>query len=176
MKIVFLGLGTNLGNRENNLKEAVARINEYIGPVAKSSSVYETEPWGFHADEHFLNSVVKVETKLSPKDLLNAILFIEAMLGRIRSENQYSSRVIDIDILLYGNQVINYKDLKIPHPLMHKRKFVLVPLCEIEPELVHPVLRKTIKSLLEECKDKSLVRQSDRMTERHYSSPLSAKL
>lgn len=168
MNIVFLGIGTNLGNRENNLKEAVARIEEHIGPVLKSSSVYETEPWGFQSGDEFLNMVVKVETKLIPAGLLERILMVESLLGRVRGEKQYSSRVIDIDILLYEGMVIDEKSLKIPHPMMHERKFVLVPLCEIEPELVHPVLNKTFVSLLKSCKDTSKVFP--------HSNPLSAKL
>ncbi|MEI8225557.1 MAG: 2-amino-4-hydroxy-6-hydroxymethyldihydropteridine diphosphokinase [Bacteroidota bacterium] len=159
MNIVFLGIGTNLGNRENNLKEAVARIEEHIGQVLKSSSVYETEPWGFQSGDEFLNMVVKVETKLIPAGLLERIQMIESLLGRVRGEKQYSSRVIDIDILLYEGMVIDEKSLKIPHPMMHERKFVLVPLCEIEPELVHPVLNKSVASLLKTCKDKSNVKK-----------------
>ncbi|MEI6049932.1 MAG: 2-amino-4-hydroxy-6-hydroxymethyldihydropteridine diphosphokinase [Bacteroidota bacterium] len=159
MKIVFLGIGTNLNNRENNLKEAVARIEEFIGKVVLSSSVYETEPWGFHSEDEFLNMVVKVETKLTSSGLLGRILMIESLLGRARGEKQYSSRVIDIDILLYENMVIDEISLKIPHPFMHERKFVLIPLCELAPEIVHPVLNKSIESLLKSCKDKSLVRK-----------------
>jgi len=157
MNIVFLGIGTNLGNRRNNLKEAVARIKELIGPVLKSSSVYETEPWGFQSGDEFLNMVVKVETKLIPTGLLERILMIESLLGRVRGERQYSSRVIDIDILLYESMVIDEKSLKIPHPMMHERRFVLVPLCEIEPEMVHPVLKQSMVSLLKTCKDTSKV-------------------
>jgi 2-amino-4-hydroxy-6-hydroxymethyldihydropteridine diphosphokinase len=168
MNIVFLGVGTNLGNRERNLKEAITRIEEKIGPVLKSSTVYETEPWGFQSCDEFLNMVVKVETKLNPTGLLERILMIESQLGRVRDEKQYSSRVIDIDILLYEGMVIDEKSLKIPHPMMHERKFVLVPLCEIEPELVHPVLKQSMVSLLKTCKDTSKVFP--------YSNPLSAKL
>jgi 2-amino-4-hydroxy-6-hydroxymethyldihydropteridine diphosphokinase len=159
MKVVFLGVGTNLGDREANLKEALAGIGKYIGRVINSSSVYETEPWGFNAEQQFLNIVVKVETALIPSEVLESILTLEKSLGRVRSENQYSSRVIDIDILFYGDEIINSEELKIPHPLLHKRKFVLVPLCEIEPELVHPVLKTSLKSLLEQCEDKSEVRK-----------------
>jgi 2-amino-4-hydroxy-6-hydroxymethyldihydropteridine diphosphokinase len=159
MKVVFLGLGTNLGNRESNLKGAVAKVEEHIGPVLKCSSVYETEPWGFQAEDQFLNMVLKVNTELSPSGLLGRILMIEALLGRVRSEKQYSSRVIDIDILLYYDQLIDEESLKIPHPKLHERKFVLVPLNEIAPETVHPVLKKTITSLLKDCKDKGKVRK-----------------
>ena len=159
MNIVFLGIGTNLGNRGNNLKEAVSLIEEHIGQVLKSSFIYETEPWGFQSGDEFLNMVVKVETKLIPSGIMERILMIESLMGRVRGEKQYSSRVIDIDILLYERMVIDEKNLKVPHPLMHERKFVLVPLCEIEPDMVHPVLNKTISSLLKSCKDKSKVRK-----------------
>ena len=162
MKKIFLGIGTNLGDRETNLKIAVGRIEENIGHVIKSSSVFETEPWGFKTDNQFLNMVVKVETKLTPSEVLDSILMIETLLGRTRGVKQYSSRVIDIDILLYEDLILNEKNLKIPHPLMHERKFVLVPLCEIAPNLIHPVLKKSIRILLSLCKDQS--------------NPLSAKL
>ena len=157
MKVVFLGVGTNLGDREKNLKEALAGIGKYIGRIICSSSVYETEPWGFHAEQQFLNIAAKVETELIPSEILKAILILETRLGRVRSENQYSSRTIDIDILFYGDEIINSEELKVPHPLLDKRKFVLVPLCEIEPELVHPGLKTSVKSLLEQCEDKSKV-------------------
>jgi 2-amino-4-hydroxy-6-hydroxymethyldihydropteridine diphosphokinase len=154
MKKVFLGIGTNLGERETNLKECVASIEKNIGPVLKCSSIYETEPWGFKSDNQFLNMVVLAETKLSPSGVMGASLMIESFLGRIRTGKQYSSRIIDIDILLYDNIIIDEVSLKIPHPLMHERKFVLVPLCELDPDLVHPVLGKTFSTLLESCVDK----------------------
>lgn len=157
MKKVFLGIGTNLGERETNLKEAVTAIGKNIGTVLKCSSLYETEPWGFKSENQFLNIVVEAETKLTPSGVLGAILMIEAFLGRTRSEKQYSSRLIDIDILLYEDIVIDEVSLKIPHPLMHKRKFVLVPLNEIAPDLIHPVLKKNIATLLKLCEDKSAV-------------------
>jgi 2-amino-4-hydroxy-6-hydroxymethyldihydropteridine diphosphokinase len=159
MMTAFLGIGTNLGMRENNLRDAVIKIEEYIGKVVASSSVYETEPWGFQSGDEFLNMVVKLETKLTPSELMRKILVIESQLGRIRSDKQYSSRVIDIDILLYEDFVIDEISLKIPHPQMHKRKFVLVPLHEIERELYHPALNQPIASLLEKCKDKSKVKK-----------------
>jgi 2-amino-4-hydroxy-6-hydroxymethyldihydropteridine diphosphokinase len=161
MKIVFLGIGTNLGDRKNNISEAVGRIEEYIGRVAASSSIYETEPWGFQVEEEFLNIVVKVETRLEPSGLLGRILMIEALLGRIRGEKQYSSRVIDIDILLYEDLILDELTLKIPHPLMHMRRFVLAPLCEIDPDIIHPVLKKPVSSLLNSCEDMSKVKIFD---------------
>ena len=157
MKKVFLGIGSNLGERETNLKEAVTAIGKNIGTILKCSSLYETEPWGFKSENQFLNIVVEAETKLTPSGVLGAILMIEAFLGRTRSEKQYSSRVIDIDILLYEDIVIDEVSLKIPHPLMHERRFVLVPLCEIASELVHPVLKENIATLLNLCEDKSAV-------------------
>jgi 2-amino-4-hydroxy-6-hydroxymethyldihydropteridine diphosphokinase len=159
MKIVFLGIGTNLGNRERNLKQAVAATEIFLGSVLKSSSLYETEPWGFQADENFLNMVVKIETILTPAALLEKILSLESMLGRVRGTKQYISRLIDIDILFYDDLILDEEHIKIPHPLLHKRKFVLIPLCEIEPEMVHPVLEKTISELLEVCEDNSQVKK-----------------
>jgi len=171
MKRVFLGIGSNLGNREENILEAIRKIRELTGPVINSSSIYETEPWGFRSGDTFLNMVIEVETKQKPSGLLGSLLMIESLLGRVREEKKYISRVIDIDILLYNNKVLESKALSIPHPRMHERKFVLVPLCEIAPDFVHPVLNKSISKLLKECPDKSRIRLQG-----NYSTPLSAKL
>jgi 2-amino-4-hydroxy-6-hydroxymethyldihydropteridine diphosphokinase len=158
MNIVFLATGTNLGKKQHNLRRAAEGIGKFIGKITGLSSIYETEPWGFMSEERFLNQVVKVETDLSPFSLLDKIHEIESGLGRVRGKIQYSSRVIDIDILLYGEAIVDADMLKIPHPLMAERKFVLVPLCEIASELRHPVLNKTMGELLEICKDKSDVK------------------
>jgi 2-amino-4-hydroxy-6-hydroxymethyldihydropteridine diphosphokinase len=159
MHKVFLGIGTNLGDRSANLREAVLSIGDVIGKVTVTSSVYETEPWGFEAEEQFYNMVVEAETALSPSGVLGAILMIEAHLGRLRTGEQYSSRSIDIDILFYNDIVMNEEALKIPHPHLHERKFVLVPLCEIASGLIHPVMNKTITELLGLCNDKSNIRK-----------------
>ena len=158
MKTAFLGIGTNLGEREENLRKAISLIEEHIGKVIAASSVYETEPWGFQSETTFLNMAIKVETVLTPSGLLGRILMVEAMMGRLREGKEYKSRIIDIDILLFGNRVINNKVLEIPHPRLHERRFVLVPLHEIGGEIVHPVFDKSISELLKECKDDSKVK------------------
>jgi 2-amino-4-hydroxy-6-hydroxymethyldihydropteridine diphosphokinase len=156
---VYLGIGANLGDRGKNINEALELIKEHIGPVIKVSSLYETEPWGFKCENDFMNMVAEVETKLKPSGLLGRILMIEAQLGRLRGEKKYSSRLIDIDILIYGEKILETKSLIVPHPEMHERRFVLVPFSEIMPDLVHPKLGKTIKDLLKGCPDKSTVKK-----------------
>ena len=151
MNNVFLGIGTNLGNRKVNLRKAIEMIGENIGKVIKSSFVYETAPWGFDTENDFLNMVVMVETAHTPSEILKKIITIESMLGRERNQDRYSSRIIDIDILLFDDLIINENGLKIPHPLIHERRFVLVPLCEIAPDIIHPVQKITISSLLTDC-------------------------
>jgi 2-amino-4-hydroxy-6-hydroxymethyldihydropteridine diphosphokinase len=157
MKKVFIGLGSNLGDRMESLRKAKSKIVELIGPVVSESAVYETEPVGFKSNEMFLNMVLCAETDRSPSGVLGIIIQIESQLGRVRSETKFSSRNIDIDILLYNSMVINETALIIPHPRMHKRKFVLVPLADIAPELIHPVLKRSILVLLKGCRDDSKV-------------------
>ncbi len=157
MEIIYLGIGTNQGNRENNLSNALELIEKKAGRLISSSSVYETDPWGFESSQLFLNMVVKVETELSPYDLLDAVHLIESELGRKRGKTRYVSRIMDIDILFYGEEVIAAEDLVIPHPLICDRKFVLIPLAEIESAFVHPVFKTTIKTLLDSCRDNSRV-------------------
>jgi len=157
MKPVFLGIGTNLGEREENLRKAIKLIEEHIGSITEESSVYETEPWGFKSETSFFNMVIKVETNLTPSGLLGRILMIEAMMGRLREGQGYKSRIIDIDILFFGSRIFENKILKIPHPRIQERRFVLVPLSEIAGDLLHPVFKKSIQELLQECKDKSKV-------------------
>lgn len=155
--VVYLGIGTNLGDREKNISDSLDLISRFIGEVISMSSVYRSEPWGFRSDSDFLNMVAAVETSLNPYRLLETVHKIEERLGRIRGSVQYIPRIIDIDILLYGRKVINEQALKIPHPLIAERRFVLVPLCEIIPDLRHPVLNKSYSELLNECKDQRKV-------------------
>lgn len=152
-KIIFLGLGSNLGDREGNLNKAIKMIKDLAGEVILFSGIYETEPWGFQTEDKFLNMVIGIRTSLKPQMLLKRLMTIEAHLGRSRNKEGYSSRTIDIDILLYGDLVIEKPDLVIPHPLIRERRFVLIPLCDIASDMIHPVYKKTFAALLRECKD-----------------------
>ena len=154
---VFLGLGSNLGERELYLNNAVGLIGRSIGFISEKSGIYETEPWGFQSENNFLNMVIKIHTELKPHDLLKQIQGIEDKLGRVRNAKQYASRTIDIDILFYANRIIERPDLTIPHPLIQDRKFVLVPLCEIAPKMIHPLLSMTFEDLLLKCRDERKV-------------------
>ena len=140
--IVFLGLGTNLGDREANLKAAVEEINKRVGEVTSLSAFYVTEPWGFESTHSFLNAVCRVDTILAPHEVLAVTQDIERMIGRTKKSINgcYSDRPIDIDILIYDDCRLNTPNLTIPHPLMHKRDFVMKPLEEIAPELVKRIL------------------------------------
>lgn len=155
MHTCYLLLGSNLGDKEGYLKSARDLINEQVGSILRSSSIYMTESWGFNASETFLNQVAMVTTQLSPHELLNTLLSIETFLGRERNGNSgFQSRVIDLDILFYADILVRTEKLSLPHPLLHKRRFVLVPLHEIANELIHPALNKNITQLLAECNDK----------------------
>lgn len=144
---VYLSLGSNLGNRAANLQKCIRLLGK-LGDIAKVSSFYETEPMELREQPWFVNSVVKLETQLSARELLSRIQQIEAQLGRSREINK-GPRTIDIDILLFDSEVIKDSDLQIPHPTMHKRRFVLAPLTEISAQVKHPVLGATAEELLQ---------------------------
>ncbi len=150
MAKVFLGLGSNLGDREKNIKEALRRLQESgMAREIKISSLYEAEPVGVKNQPFFLNAVLRMETDLSPQDLLDALQALERQLGREKGR-KWGPRIIDLDILLYRNLVMKEKDLEIPHPLLAERSFVLIPLAELAPETIHPVLKKTVSALRDE--------------------------
>lgn len=153
---VFLGIGSNIGNRAGNIHDAIGLLEKNVGKIAKKSHVYETQPWGEPNQDPFYNQVVMLNTTLDPRDLLDKISRIERELGRERKE-KWGPRVIDIDILFYGKRVIRDKGLEIPHPELHKRGFVLVPMMEIAPEFEHPILNKQIDDLYMNCEDESAV-------------------
>lgn len=152
MRTAYLLIGGNLGNRKENLAKAVSLINEQCGSLTRSSSIYETEAWGNTDQPSFLNQALEISTSLTARQLMRRVLRIEEEMGRIRKE-KLGPRIIDIDILLFENEIHDLRFLKIPHPEMQNRRFVLVPLAEINSNLQHPVLKKTIAELLEECPD-----------------------
>ena len=158
MNKAYLLIGGNLGDRQQNLEKARALLNRFCGTITKMSSVYETDAWGNTEQPSFLNQAVELETELNAKKLIRSILKTENNMGRVRN-GKYSPRIIDIDILLFNEEQHNYSFLKIPHPELHKRRFALVPLAEIAPDVLHPVINKNIMTLLKECKDELTVRK-----------------
>ena len=146
--IVYLALGSNMGNRLANLKAAISNVTPQM-TVKKKSSVYETPPWGFKEQDAFLNQVIKVKTSLAPEPLLRHLKRLEVALGRVPNF-QNGPRLIDIDILFFDNMIIEPPPLIVPHPRLHERAFVLVPLAEIEPDFIHPILQKSVSKLLED--------------------------
>jgi 2-amino-4-hydroxy-6-hydroxymethyldihydropteridine diphosphokinase len=151
-------LGGNVGNRENYLRNAKEMIQFKIGDIINQSMIYETEPWGFHAEQNFLNQVIEVKTEESAESTLLKLTEFEKLLGRKKISAKYESRNIDLDILFFNNDIIDLEDLQIPHPRLHQRKFTLIPLNEIASEKIHPVLNIPIKTILKDCKDTSNVR------------------
>ncbi|MDZ4806696.1 MAG: 2-amino-4-hydroxy-6-hydroxymethyldihydropteridine diphosphokinase [Bacteroidota bacterium] len=158
MNTAYLLTGGNLGDRQQHLATARNFISEQCGVIIAASSLYETAAWGNTDQPPFINQALEVSTSLNARQLIRRILKIEKLMGRIRKE-KYGPRLIDIDILLFNNERHNYQFLKLPHPEMQNRRFALLPLAEIAPEIVHPVLNKTITELLAACKDELQVSQ-----------------
>ncbi|MBN1987596.1 MAG: 2-amino-4-hydroxy-6-hydroxymethyldihydropteridine diphosphokinase [Prolixibacteraceae bacterium] len=159
MHKVFLGIGGNLGNKNENFGKVIRLIEDKLGKVVQASSIYETPPWGFHAEDNFWNQVLLVETEQSPQEILDNIHTIESNFGRERKAERYNSREMDIDILYYDDDFLESETLIIPHPHISKRLFVLVPLAEIAPAFKHPLFRLTSIQMLENCKDKSVIKK-----------------
>jgi 2-amino-4-hydroxy-6-hydroxymethyldihydropteridine diphosphokinase len=152
LKKIYLLIGSNMGDRKQYLNQAKDLIQKNIGKIRKQSRLYETQAWGNTNQPDFLNQALLVDTPQLPHDILKNILKIETEMGRVRTE-KWAERLIDIDILLIDNQVINTKDLTVPHPQLHERNFALIPLMEIGGDVEHPVFNKTIDEVYDACKD-----------------------
>lgn len=151
---VYLGLGSNLGDRISNIMRSLNSLNSHpLIQIKRLSSIYETEPWGEKEQPNFLNVVIELTTLFPPKELLKFIKIIEQQIGHNKT-SRWGAREIDLDILFYGNRIIESPELQIPHPLLQNRAFVLVPLNELVPSLVHPVLKKTVSELLADLSPK----------------------
>lgn len=155
--VIYLSLGSNLGDRMSNLNRAREIIRDQIGDPLRLSGVYESEAWGYSSSHSFYNCCLSLCTRLEPLAVLETLLSIEASLGRIRKDEGYADRLIDMDLLFYGDRILDHPRLTLPHPALEKRRFVLQPLAEIAPELVHPVNGLQIRELLERCPDQSLL-------------------
>lgn len=153
MSKVYLLLGGNLGDKRQLFAQTAHMLHERVGSITRQSAIYETEPWGFVSEDMFWNQVLELDVNFSPEEVLKRTQQIEGQLGRIRKPGQYHSRLMDIDLLFYDDKIVVLPELVIPHPKIQERKFVLVPLHEIVPEMVHPGLKKSIRQLLTECRD-----------------------
>lgn len=158
MSKIYLLLGSNIGDGKKHLSKAISLIQKKIGNIKRVSSEYLTAAWGKKDQPDFINQVIIADTYLTAGEVMQTILEIESTLGRIRTEKN-APRIIDIDILYYGKQIINQKDLIVPHPAIQLRRFVLVPLNELSPNFIHPVLKKSNHQLLLKCPDKLTVKK-----------------
>ena len=155
--IVYLSLGSNLGDRARNLEKGIALIGQKIGRIMKQSGMHESGAWGYESENMFYNMCIEVKTGISPEGVMEHILGIEREMGRQRSGEGYADRLIDIDLLFYGRIVLDTNRLKLPHPGIPARRFVLVPLKEIAAEFVHPAMKISVAELLDRCEDRSNV-------------------
>tara|TARA_B100001287_G_scaffold88279_1_gene73938 strand:- start:559 stop:1044 length:486 start_codon:yes stop_codon:yes gene_type:complete len=152
MNIIYIQIGSNIGDRKSNIQKSMLQIETKLGKICRSSKIYESSPWGYTKQKDFLNSVIKVESDFSPFKTLEILQEIENNLGRVRKK-KWDERIIDLDILFFNKQIINAVNLTIPHQYIQERNFVLVPLNEIAPSYKHPRYKKSISCLLNECKD-----------------------
>ena len=155
MATVYLGLGTNIGDKKKNITDATIIIGSVMGNLRILSSLYETEPWGYESPNTFLNAVIQIETEIEPQKCLDIAKAIEREMGRVHTKEGYEDRIIDIDIHFYDDTIYHSGNLTIPHPLIEKRDFVLRPMAEIAPDFRHPISGKTMKNLLHELNKKS---------------------
>ena len=161
METCYVLFGSNQGDKEAIFAQACLLINNRCGRVVQVSSAYESEPWGFESEDWFLNRAVVVEIDKGPEEVLHLLLDIERELGRVRHPEiqGYTSRTADLDILYFGTRIVHTNMLTVPHPRVHLRRFALMPMCEVAPELVHPVFAKTQEELLRQCPDECIVRR-----------------
>ncbi|RLD51269.1 MAG: 2-amino-4-hydroxy-6-hydroxymethyldihydropteridine diphosphokinase [Bacteroidetes bacterium] len=173
---VFLSLGSNKGDRLRQLKKSVEHIQHYAGNLITISDIFESKSWAYE-DTDYLNAVIKIQSNLSPEELLSETQKIEKELGRSSKTNTkngkpvYSSRIIDIDILFYGNKIINSEHLTIPHSLLHLRRFVLQPMIQIAPDFIHPVFNETIETLYIRCEDENSVKLFKKVHAENFRLP-----
>lgn len=154
---IYLSMGSNLGDKRMHLSRAREAIGDQVGDLVQASRIYQSEAWGYSSAHGFYNCSLSVHTLLEPLVLLDALLSIEKSQGRIRMQGGYADRVIDIDLLFYGDIIMEHPRLTLPHPALGKRRFVLEPLAEIAPDMVHPLSGLTIRKMLEQCPDKTMV-------------------
>lgn len=163
---VYLGIGGNLGDRLKNIEQVLNLISERISVPEKLSSVYVSEPWGFEHAKYFTNAVVMIKTNKTADEIFTITTAIELEMKRVRSNSGYQGRTMDIDILFYGEQIIENESLTVPHPKISERLFVLLPMCEIAPDFIHPEIGKDILQLLRECSDSGKIRKLNKIVEK----------
>ncbi|MBX2870734.1 MAG: 2-amino-4-hydroxy-6-hydroxymethyldihydropteridine diphosphokinase [Saprospiraceae bacterium] len=152
MEEIYLGLGSNMGDRKKHINQTINKIEKQLGPCIQQSSLYRTAAWGKTNQSYFINQVIQIRAKKAPIDILDKMLEIEMELGRVRKE-KWGERKIDIDLLFYGSEIVELPRLLVPHPFIAERRFVLVPMNEIAPNFIHPIFERSIADLLSDCPD-----------------------